>query len=199
MFEGRYRLDFAHPSTKTAIELDGFKAHSSTRQIANDRRREREVRNAGWEFIRFGGHEIHHDVYGCVAETYQFIARRTNAPATNLAEATISPALSLKSVHYKPAQVKVLFIEEFASNGEGKSFYSADSVLFFRTREVFSEVFGASWKTPEEFLRFFREQGYYRISLCNAPKSDLDPQAQEKFYSEGVPLLVKQLVDCKPE
>lgn len=73
---GRYRVDFAHISTMTAIELDGFASHSSTEDIAKDRKRQREIEEMGWHVIRFGGKEIHHNVAQCVKETIQILAGR---------------------------------------------------------------------------------------------------------------------------
>ena len=70
---GRYRVDFAHIPSQIAIELDGFVAHSSTYQIENDCRRQREIMKQGWHVFRFGGREIHHDAGRCVQETYAFI------------------------------------------------------------------------------------------------------------------------------
>lgn len=70
---GRYRLDFAYPSVKVAVELDGWRTHSSTTDIANDRRRQRELERLGWRFIRFGGQEVYRDPAGCCRETHAFI------------------------------------------------------------------------------------------------------------------------------
>jgi very-short-patch-repair endonuclease len=74
---GRYRVDFAHLPTKTAIELDGLEAHRTTEQIAYDRRRQREIEAQGWRFIRFGGKEVYQDVVRCVMETSAFIHKQT--------------------------------------------------------------------------------------------------------------------------
>lgn len=70
---GKYRVDFAHPATKVAIELDGLAAHKTTEQIANDRRRQREIEAKGWKVIRFGGKEIYHDAHQCAVETENII------------------------------------------------------------------------------------------------------------------------------
>jgi very-short-patch-repair endonuclease len=75
---GRYRLDFAYPSLKVAIELDGHATHSSTTDIANDRRRQREIERLGWRFIRFGGQEVYRDADACARETYAFIKKHGN-------------------------------------------------------------------------------------------------------------------------
>lgn len=65
---GRYRVDFAHPTSRTVIELDGFATHSSTDDIEKDRKRQREIERLDWRVIRFGGREIHYDVRACVEE-----------------------------------------------------------------------------------------------------------------------------------
>jgi very-short-patch-repair endonuclease len=204
VLEGKYSLDFAHLPTQIAIELDGFQAHSSTEQIAKDRRREREVRNAGWEFIRFGGKEIHRNVYGCVVETYDYIYKRiSDDPAKFFEEVKKEPLLNLASnenTEYKPAKLKLLFIEEFRLNKSGKGFYSANSTLFFRTREVFSEVFKNEWQTPAEFLRFFQQQGCYMLALNDlAGDAILTPEALDKRRNAGVAVLAKHLNAAKPE
>lgn len=71
-----YLVDFAHVPTKTAIELDGFATHSSTEDIAKDRKRQRDLQRLGWEVIRFGGKEIHENVHACVAEVQELLYRR---------------------------------------------------------------------------------------------------------------------------
>lgn len=71
-----YRIDFALPATRTGIELDGFAAHSSTADIARDRRRQRILEGHGWHIIRFGGAEVHHDAEGCARQAAFLIARR---------------------------------------------------------------------------------------------------------------------------
>jgi very-short-patch-repair endonuclease len=196
VFHGRYSLDFAHPASKTAIELDGYQAHSSTEQIASDRRREREVRKAGWEFIRFGGKEINQNVYGCVAETYNFIYKRITAAET--AEGATSNTAFIENGVYKPARIKLLFIEEFSLNKGGKSFYSANSILFFRTREVFAEFFKTEWKTPDAFLKFFAEQGCYLTALGNEASEEQNPEADHKQRDEAVTALAQRLSKDKP-
>jgi very-short-patch-repair endonuclease len=50
------------------IELDGYKTHSSTTAIAEDRRRQRWFEANGWYIIRFGGLEVFQDVDSCVRE-----------------------------------------------------------------------------------------------------------------------------------
>lgn len=70
---GPYRVDFAYVASKVVIELDGFVAHSSTRQIEHDCRRQREIMRQGWQVFRFGGREVHYDPQRCVQETHAFL------------------------------------------------------------------------------------------------------------------------------
>lgn len=72
---GKYFLDFAHVPTKTAIELDGFKGHSTPEDIEKDRVRQRWIEGQGWRFIRFGGREITQNATKCALETAAFIKK----------------------------------------------------------------------------------------------------------------------------
>lgn len=72
---GSYRLDFALPSRKVGIELDGYRTHSSTKAIADDRKRQRWLEANGWYIIRFGGLEVFQDADGCVREAAELVRR----------------------------------------------------------------------------------------------------------------------------
>ncbi len=73
---GPYRVDFAAPALRIAIELDGFASHSSLFDIAYDRKRQREIEALGWHIIRFGGQEIHRDTEACVREVKEALAAK---------------------------------------------------------------------------------------------------------------------------
>ena len=73
---GPYRLDFADPENKIAVEIDGFDYHSSKEHIVNDRKRQRDLEMMGWRIIRFAGSEVHRDVAKCVNDFIQI--RRTH-------------------------------------------------------------------------------------------------------------------------
>lgn len=73
---GPYRIDFALPRRKIGIELDGYATHSSTADIANDRRRQRALEARGWYIIRFGGAEVYRDANGCIREAARLMAHR---------------------------------------------------------------------------------------------------------------------------
>ncbi|MEZ5174718.1 MAG: DUF559 domain-containing protein [Acidimicrobiia bacterium] len=52
------RFDFAFPSRKLAIELDGFQWHRSKKTFENDRRRDRDAVVNGWKVMRFTWSDI---------------------------------------------------------------------------------------------------------------------------------------------
>lgn len=78
---GKYRVDFAHVATHTAIELDGHATHSSPDAIAYDRKRQREIEEQGWHVIRFGGKEIYSDASTAVHEAYRLLRKRLSESA----------------------------------------------------------------------------------------------------------------------
>lgn len=72
--ERRYRLDFAIPSERIAIELDGQRWHSSPEQVASDRERQAALEALGWHVVRFSGQEVYEDVDRCVARVRDLLA-----------------------------------------------------------------------------------------------------------------------------
>jgi very-short-patch-repair endonuclease len=71
---GRYRIDFALPSQKFGIELDGHATHSSPAAIAADRRRQRALEEMGWRIVRFGGQEVFQNAPACVRSAARLAA-----------------------------------------------------------------------------------------------------------------------------
>jgi very-short-patch-repair endonuclease len=71
-----YFIDFALPDRKIGIELDGFASHSSTADIAKDRKRQRVLEGHGWYITRFGGSEVYHDAEGCVRQAAHLVRVR---------------------------------------------------------------------------------------------------------------------------
>lgn len=63
---GPYRADFAIPSKKIAIEIDGHEYHKSKHQRTSDAKRERCMQAKGWKVIRFTGSEIFRNVSACI-------------------------------------------------------------------------------------------------------------------------------------
>lgn len=71
-----YRLDFAFPDAKLAVECDGHRWHSNSQAQAKDAKRDRELAADGWLVLRFAGTEIHNDVAAVVAEIKRHLAER---------------------------------------------------------------------------------------------------------------------------
>ncbi|WP_426596321.1 endonuclease domain-containing protein [Pectobacterium brasiliense] len=65
---GKYRVDFALPDKKIAIELDGHDYHKTKFQRTNDAKRDRWLYGEGWHVLRFTGSEIHRDIESCIDE-----------------------------------------------------------------------------------------------------------------------------------
>jgi hypothetical protein len=59
--DGTFLVDFAWPDLRVALELDAWSTHSSRRQMAADRRRDRALRIAGWHPSRISIDEIADD------------------------------------------------------------------------------------------------------------------------------------------
>lgn len=77
---GPYRADFAIPSSRIAIEIDGHDGHKTKAQRTKDARRERHIKTLGWEVIRFTGSEIYKDVLACVDETRAILGNSLVSP-----------------------------------------------------------------------------------------------------------------------
>lgn len=56
-----YRLDFAYPEQRIAIEGDGFGFHSDRRAFESDRSRQNDLVLAGWLVLRFTWRQIVHE------------------------------------------------------------------------------------------------------------------------------------------
>lgn len=55
------------------VECDGFDYHSSRDQFASDRKRDRELSDAGFEVRRYSGTEIHNDPVGAAGELMVYL------------------------------------------------------------------------------------------------------------------------------
>ena len=70
----KYRVDFmicnfTENELNVIVECDGYEFHSSSKQMAKDNQRQRDLENAGYTIIRFSGSEIYNDPVKCVYET----------------------------------------------------------------------------------------------------------------------------------
>jgi hypothetical protein len=66
---GSYRLDFAIPDIKFAIEIDGLAYHNGQDSFMRDRKRQRDLEADGWRVIRFAAKEVMNDAWQCVMES----------------------------------------------------------------------------------------------------------------------------------
>ncbi len=57
----RYRLDFAYPNLKLAIEVDGWSAHLAPEKLRSDNRRCNALIRAGWTVLRYTWWEVSFD------------------------------------------------------------------------------------------------------------------------------------------
>jgi very-short-patch-repair endonuclease len=55
---GQYRVDFAIPTIRLAIECDGDQWHGAPEAKAHDKSRDMKLANAGWTVVRFGESEL---------------------------------------------------------------------------------------------------------------------------------------------
>lgn len=80
---GKYRLDFAFPDCKLAIECDGHAYHSTRDQRGRDADRDRELTLQGWSVIRFTGSQIHENPEKCADDVRRiYYARAATKTAT---------------------------------------------------------------------------------------------------------------------
>ncbi len=70
---GIYRVDFAIPDLKIAIECYSQEFHSSAMARTKDAERERILHIKGWRIIHFTGTEIKHDVQKCVRDLKKIV------------------------------------------------------------------------------------------------------------------------------
>ena len=53
VLDGRYRVDFAWPERRVAVEVDGYEHHSSWDDFRHDRQRQNDLVLGGWVVLRF--------------------------------------------------------------------------------------------------------------------------------------------------
>ena len=70
---GKYRLDFAIPDKRIAIELDGHEYHKTKFQRTHDAKRDRWLFGQGWNVLRFTGTEIYKDLDRCIDEICELV------------------------------------------------------------------------------------------------------------------------------
>jgi REase_MTES_1575 len=55
---GPYRVDFAYPQPKVAIEVDGYSVHGARRAFQDDRTRQNAIVALGWSLLRFTWEDV---------------------------------------------------------------------------------------------------------------------------------------------
>lgn len=75
---GQYRVDFAVPCDRLAIEIDGREYHSEHQQLYHDKPRQREIEAQGWTVIRFEAWEVCDDVKFCVRRARKWLELKRN-------------------------------------------------------------------------------------------------------------------------
>ena len=73
----RYRLDFAYPHLRLAIEVDGWSAHFAPEQQRHDNRRANALTRAGWTVLHYDWWEVTYAaerVAAEIADTYNRLA-----------------------------------------------------------------------------------------------------------------------------
>lgn len=77
----RYRLDFAYPEHRIAIEGDGFAFHSDRDRFESDRTRQNDLVLAGWLVLRFTWRQLVHEPERVAARVAAALALRTGTSA----------------------------------------------------------------------------------------------------------------------
>jgi very-short-patch-repair endonuclease len=100
---GKYRLDFACPEYKLAIECDGHQYHSTKEQRGYDADRDRFLLKEGWQTARFTGTQIHQDAAKCANDIWEIIYKKpypTTRPQLSIAQVSESTASAAKWVPF---------------------------------------------------------------------------------------------------
>lgn len=91
---GKYRLDFAYPHLKLAIECDGHDYHASKEQRGHDAERDRFLLTEGWRTARFTGSQIFRDAQACAAEVATLLSSVAPAATSHIPSPIILPVAS---------------------------------------------------------------------------------------------------------
>ena len=103
---------------------------------------------------------------------------------------------SLRS-RYRPERVRVLLVGESPPAG-GTFFYAGNSNLFRYTREAFEAVYAKRWTRPDDFLKFFADEGFFLDDLCLVPVNNLAPPDRRQCRRDGVPALATRMKEYSP-
>lgn len=73
---GNFRIDFALPIQKIAVELDGHDYHKTKEQRTKDAARDRWLTLNGWTVIRFTGSEVYKNPEACTSQIRELLCKR---------------------------------------------------------------------------------------------------------------------------
>lgn len=65
----RYRLDLGYDEERVAVELDGYRFHSTREQRERDMRRDAALASVDWLTLRYSHERLHDDIGGCRRDT----------------------------------------------------------------------------------------------------------------------------------
>lgn len=97
---------------------------------------------------------------------------------------------------YQPENIKILFVEEAVQPGN-MFFYRKNSNVFRAVKEAFGQVFG-EFKSHEEFLKFFKENGCYVDYLCPDMINGLTIELRKQVRTDSIQPLSERLVLLQP-
>ena len=75
---GPYRVDFAVPADKLAIEIDSQAYHDEHQRIYKDRPRQAAIEAQGWTVIRFEAYEVNDELNLCVRRAQKWLQLKRN-------------------------------------------------------------------------------------------------------------------------
>jgi hypothetical protein len=74
------RVDLAYVDTRLALEYDGREHHLEPGRFLHDRHRHHDLREVGWEVLRFTAHDVLRDRGASAARVRRFRERGTAGP-----------------------------------------------------------------------------------------------------------------------
>jgi hypothetical protein len=100
-------------------------------------------------------------------------------------------------LEFHPSKVKILFVGE-SPPANGAFFYVCSPMTTYMC-EVFSEVLGKEFQSPNDFLNFFQDKGCYLDDLSYEPVNHLLRTERRQSVKDGVVELAKRMEKEKPE
>jgi predicted transcriptional regulator of viral defense system/very-short-patch-repair endonuclease len=83
--DGVVKADFLWRAERLAVETDGWESHGTRRAFENDRRRDRRLRLAGWEPVRFTSRDVEREPGEVTAVLARLRGARSGAQTMNAA------------------------------------------------------------------------------------------------------------------